>query len=83
MAWSVEQVDAELSSRSLSYEQRDIEHGQQFKLRTGELVNVFSTGTVSIQGKNRDLAAELRELFDAKAHAPASKTAVKSEVFVV
>lgn len=42
--------------------------GDQLRFKTGEIVNVFAKGTVSIQGKNQARVRELLEVDEAGTH---------------
>jgi predicted nucleotide-binding protein len=79
-----------LNQRQVGFEEKEIQHGHQFKCQDGEIFAVFNTGTVSCQGKPTDLSKAVKAWKPAKAvaHAvPAEKVAVATgpdkRVFIV
>jgi predicted nucleotide-binding protein len=56
--------------------------GTQLRFKTGEIVNVFDNGTITLQGKNRDHIEQLLEIGRPERAVPA-EPAVSRRVFVV
>jgi len=56
-----EELKAFLTQRQVSFNEKPVEHGIQFRCATGEVFVAFNTGTVSVQGKKTDLAAAVKE----------------------
>ena len=62
--WTRESIEQVLSDRELRYQQQEIQHGVQYRLDDGPIVNLFeSTGRVSVQGKASPLKTELEPIF--------------------
>jgi predicted nucleotide-binding protein len=79
-----------LNQRQVGFEEKEIQHGHQFKCQDGEIFAVFNTGTVSCQGKSTELSKAVKAWKPAKAIAhtvPAEKAAVATgpdkRVFIV
>jgi len=82
MAWTVDGVRRELASRELTYEERTIDYGGQFRLDSGEVINVYDSGKVHVAGKATELGAELATLFGSASPVVGS-AAASGSVFVV
>jgi predicted nucleotide-binding protein len=82
MTWTVDNVRQEPVARDLNYEERAIEYGDQFRLGSGEVVNVYDSGKVHVAGKGTQLGAELARLFGSASPA-AGSAAASGSVFVV
>ena len=82
MAWTAESVKRELAERGVTYEEREIDYGRQFRLGSAEVVNVYDSGKVHVAGKATELGSELAELFGSASSVP-SPGATLGNVFVV
>lgn len=89
---TVDEVVAFLQSRGLASTVTPIEYGQQVKAASGEIVNVYDTGKLVVQGKASALKAELQDFCTsdgAKASPPVTGTipstpaTPKTNIFVV
>lgn len=58
---TVDEVVAFLATKGLESSVSPIEYGQQVKAASGEVVNVYDTGKLVVQGKATPLKAELQE----------------------
>lgn len=56
---TADEVRAFLTRRQVRFNELPIQSGVQFRCATGEIVNVFETGRVSVQGKGTELKREL------------------------
>jgi predicted nucleotide-binding protein len=56
---TVEEFEAFLTQRGCSFTTKDIDHGVQIKVATGETVQVYNTGSVTVGGKKSALKQEL------------------------
>ena len=83
MAWDAEAVKDALEERNIAFEERELDHGIQLRIATGEVVNAFQTGTVHVSGKSTPLRDTLAEVFGSKSSPAASPESVSREVFVV
>jgi predicted nucleotide-binding protein len=78
-----------LNQRQVGFEEKEIQHGHQFKCQEGEIFAVFNTGTVSCQGKSTELSKAVKAWKPAKTGhaAPAPQAAVATgpdkRVFIV
>lgn len=55
-----EEVESFLSQKGVEFTTKEIEHGVQLKAKTGETVNFFNSGSVTVQGRKTDLYAQLK-----------------------
>ena len=78
-----------LNQRQVNYQEKEVQHGRQFKCQDGEVFVAYNTGTVSCQGKPTDLAKAVKGWKPSKAAyaAPAEKavanTGPDKRVFIV
>jgi predicted nucleotide-binding protein len=49
-----------LTQRQVSFSEKEVQHGRQFKCDSGEIFVVYGTGTVSCQGKPTDLSKAVK-----------------------
>ena len=56
-----EELRAFLTQRQVVFEERPIEHGTQFRCKSGEVFNVYSTGTLSIGGTKTAISDEVKQ----------------------
>lgn len=58
-----DELRAYLTQNSIDFTERAIEHGAQFRCKSGEIFNVYETGTLSLQGKTEtSLARAVQEI---------------------
>jgi len=81
-AWTVDSVKRELTERGVTFDERAIDYGHQFRLGSGEVVNVYDSRKVHVAGKGTALRTELAELFGSTSPA-AGSAATAGNVFVV
>jgi len=62
MAVTMEELQAFLKQRGREFEVREIEHGHQIKVSTGETVNVYSSGSLAVGGRKTDFKMELEAI---------------------
>jgi len=75
---SIDQIKSILSANGLEIkEESDIQHGVKLVLENGTIINIFSSGKYSVQGKNTD---EVKALLSG---ASPSSIATNRKVFVV
>lgn len=74
-----EELRAFLTQRQVSFEEKAIEHGIQFRCKSGEIVNVYTTGTVSTGGKQTDLSGEVDRWAKGETIVSVEPTVVKTE----
>jgi predicted nucleotide-binding protein len=56
-----DELRAFLTQRQVTFKERPVEHGTQFRCTTGEIFVVYDTENVSVQGKKTALAAVVNE----------------------
>ena len=59
-----EELRAFLTQRQVSFEEKDIQDGKQFRCKSREIFNVYETGRITIQGKQTELSAIIRDWDD-------------------
>lgn len=55
------EIKEKLTASNLTFEEKEINAGQQLKICNGCVVNVYNNGTVQYQGKNKDVVKEILE----------------------
>lgn len=60
--WTASLVEAELRERGFEFTRHSLLHGRQLILFTGEIVNVYPDGVISVSGDNAELSRSLSEL---------------------
>jgi len=75
---TVDELRDFLNQRQVVFQEKEIQHGCQFKCQDGEIFAVFNTGTVTCQGKATELSKAVKGWKPAKAAyaVPAEKAAV-------
>lgn len=58
----LDDVRALLTQRQARFTERPIEHGTQFRCTTGEVINVYESGSVVVQGTRTPLGEAVRQL---------------------
>lgn len=80
--WTPDGVMRELTNRGLTFDERTIDYGRQFRLVSGEVVNAYDTGKVHVAGKSTELGMELAKFFGSVLPS-VSSAAEDGSVFVV
>jgi len=57
---TIDEISAFLKQRGVQYQISPIDYGQQVRAGSGEIVNVFNTGRIVVQGKATPLREELK-----------------------
>ena len=55
-----------LEYKGYLFEVRDINNGKQFMIANRCIINVYNTGSISIQGRNKELIKEIKQLLNIK-----------------
>ena len=71
-------VCAYMTQRGVEYSRKPIDHGEQIRARTGEIVNLFQTGRIVVQGKRSQLRDEL-EGWASSGFAPSTAASVSDD----
>ena len=55
-----------LEYKGYLFEVRNINNGKQFMIANRCIINVYNTGSISIQGRNKELIKEIKQLLNIK-----------------
>ena len=84
-----DELKTELGRRSVAFTQKDEQYGTRFECKGGEIFSAYKSGKLVCQGKDTELAREIRAMHEgpvavaAPAEAPAAAAAQGPAIFIV